>query len=168
MTPEQVQEEISKAYVHAVAAKCGFAVGSWSQDHGCVDATLGAGNAIGGGTFARPKLDVQLKATTRRDIEHHDHIAWSLEVEHYDHLRAKSTVPLLLVILLLADTVDASIEHTVDRLMIRKCAYWTHLEDRQAAPDGRKSVTVHVPKENVFSPNHLLAIMDRISKGQNP
>lgn len=31
MTPEQQKEEISKAYVHAVAARSGFAAGLWSQ-----------------------------------------------------------------------------------------------------------------------------------------
>jgi hypothetical protein len=51
VTPNQLQEEISKAYLHAVAAKCGYAVGKWEQDHGCVDTTVSAATALGNGTL---------------------------------------------------------------------------------------------------------------------
>jgi hypothetical protein len=60
MTPEQQQEEISKAYLHAVAAQCGFTVASWSQDHGGIDATVGAASTVGAGHVSRPKVDIQL------------------------------------------------------------------------------------------------------------
>jgi hypothetical protein len=37
MTPEQHKEEISKAYLYAVAARCAFKVGTWTQDSGGLD-----------------------------------------------------------------------------------------------------------------------------------
>ena len=96
MTPNQQQEEIGKAYVHAVAAACGFSVSQWSQDHGCIDTTISADRVLGEGPYSKPKVDLQLKATTQ-DVVKDEHIAWSLEMAHYDKLRARARVPHLLV-----------------------------------------------------------------------
>lgn len=168
MTPTQLQEEISKAYLHALAAKNGFAVGQWSQDHGCVDATVGAASTLGAGLLSKPKLDVQLKATAQADAEKSDHVAWTLDVDHYDALRATTHVPHILVVLLLPSEVTSSVEHSLDHLLIRRCAYWVWLKGAPAAEPGQKTKTIHVPKANVFSPDGLRAILERISQGRDP
>ncbi len=162
MTPEQRQEEISKAYLHAVAARCGFAVGSWSQDHGCVDTTVGAAGPLGRGSLARPKVDVQLKATTQVGIEHEDYVSWTLDREHYDQLRAQAHVPHLLVLLLLPAEIDDSVEHTVEYLKIRRCAYWVKVTGM--GPTDKASKTIRLPKSQVFSPAGLQAILQQISE----
>lgn len=163
MTPTQQQEEVSKAYLHAVAAKCGFAVGSWSQDHGGVDCTVGAASTVGMGYLARPKIDVQLKATCRTDVEHDEYVSWQLDMTHYDGLRSPAHAPHLLVVLLLGSDVDQSIEHTVEQLVLRRCAYWVKMTGMQ--PHNGQSVSVRLPKSNVFSPDGLRAILERVSRG---
>ena len=62
MTPDQQKEEISKAYVHAVAAKCGYTVGTWTQDVDCIDTTIAAPSSLGHGKGKAPKLDLLQKA----------------------------------------------------------------------------------------------------------
>ncbi|MGM0575279.1 MAG: DUF4365 domain-containing protein [Myxococcota bacterium] len=166
MTPEQRKEEVSKAYVHAVAARCGFAIGEWSQDHGCVDVTIGAAHPVGSGVLAGPKVDVQLKATSRDDVLREDRIAWQLERGHYDHLRAERTVPIVFVVLLLPEDEDEWIEHSVEQLILRRCAYWVSLYGAPPA-DGETKV-VSVPLSNVFGPKGLEAILEMVSKGETP
>lgn len=122
MTPEQQKEELSKAYIHAVAARCGFAVGHWSQDHGGVDTTIGAGGAPAPGGLSRPKIDIQLKCTSRTDVLKVDHLVWTLDRAHYDGLRARSHQPHLLVVLMLPEREEEWVEHTLDRLILRRCA----------------------------------------------
>jgi len=168
MTPNQRQEEISKAYLHAVAAKCGFAVGQWSQDHGCVDATVGAASKVGAGFLARPKIDVQLKATAQAGVEHDTFVSWSLDIDHYDALRAEASCPHLLVVLLLPNEVDEAVEHTVDHLLIRRCAFWVNMTGMAAAKAGAGSHTVRLPKSQVFSPDALRGILERVSQGVSP
>ena len=166
MTPEQRQEEISKAYLHAVAAHCGYAVGSWSQDHGGLDTTIGAAGPVGAGYLAKPKVDVQLKATHRADVEHEEFISWQLEGPHYDNLVAEASAPHLLVVLLLPQHIDQAIEHTVTHLLIRRCAYWrtmTGMDARSVA-----APTVRLPKSQPFSPQTLHAIMECASQGRRP
>ncbi len=164
----QLQEEISKAYLHAVAAKCGFAVAAWTQDHGGVDTTIGAASIVGAGCLARPKVDIQLKATTVQDIEHDDFVSWTLALEHYDSLRAAAICPHLLVVLLLPRNIDKSVEHTTEQLVIRRCAYWVKMTGMPPARPGAKSQTVRLPKMQVFSPDGLRDILTRISQGDSP
>ncbi len=166
MTPEQRQEEISKAYLHAVAAHCGYAVGSWTQDHGGLDATIGAARPVGAGYLAKPKVDVQLKATRRADVEHEDFISWQLEGPHYDGLVAEATAPHLLVVLLLPHDIEQAIEHTVEHLLIRRCAYWKTMTGTAARSVA--DPTVRLPKSQQFSPETLRSIMEYASRGLRP
>ena len=168
MTPFQRQEEISKAYLHAVAAKFGFAVGQWSQDHGCIDTTVGAASAVGAGHLSKPKIDVQLKATTQVSVVHDDFISWPLEIDHYDSLRAGASIPHLLVVLVLPDNVDDAIEHTVEHLLIRRCAYWVNMTGMPPVAPPASSKTVRLPKSQMFSPESLRDIMAKVSQGICP
>jgi len=163
MTPEQQKEEVSKAYLHAIAAVCGYSVGSWTQDHGGIDATVGAPSTVGSGHLSRPKVDIQLKASARKDLERPDYISWQLDIAHYDSLRAPAATPHILVVLLLPEDIGQAVEHTVQQLMIRRCAYWVKMTGMAAATD--KSKSVRIPKLNVFSPDALRDILTKISQG---
>lgn len=164
MTPAQRKEEISKAYLHALAAINGFAVANWSQDHGCVDTTVSAAEPLIVGGPARTKIDVQLKATQQERVEQEDHISWKLEAAHYNWLVAHSICPLVLVVLLLPMDGSPSVTHSTEQLVIRRCAYWTCVRG-QRLPEGQESKVVHLPKANVFSPDGLREMLTRVSKG---
>jgi hypothetical protein len=166
MTPEQRKEELSRAYVHAVAARCGFALGSWSQDQGCVDVSIGASSALGGGTLEDPRIDLQLKCTSDVRHLHEGHIAWQLTRAHYDKLRARSSIPKLLVVLVLPQLEAEWMEHGVESLIIRRCAYWLAMAG--LPPITTESRVVHLPRANVFSPEQLMSMMERVSRGESP
>ncbi|MDY7229403.1 DUF4365 domain-containing protein [Hyalangium rubrum] len=164
MTREQQKEEISKAYVHAVAARCGFAVGQWSQDQGCVDVSIGASGALGGGTLEDPRIDLQLKCTSDAGHVREDHIAWQLSRSHYDKLRARSSVPKLLVVLVLPEREAEWMRHSVEALIIKRCAYWLSMSGMPAV--SSESRVVQLPRTNLFSPEQLNAMMERVSRGE--
>jgi Domain of unknown function (DUF4365) len=50
-------------------------------------------------------------------------------------------------------------------MRLRRCSYWTSLKGHPNKPNTQ-SVTVHIPKENVFNPVTLLAMMERIERGE--
>jgi hypothetical protein len=164
MTPEQRKEEISRAYVRAVAARCGFAVSTWSQDQGCVDMSIGASSALGAGTLEDPRIDLQLKCTSDARHLHEDYIAWQLSRAHYDKLRARASTPKLLVVLMLPELEGEWMEHSVESLIIRRCAYWFSMSG--LPPITTESRTVHLPRHNVFSPEQLKSMMERVSRGE--
>jgi len=167
MTPEQQKEEISKAYLQAVAARCGFTVSSWSQDGGVVDATIKADEPVGGGAFANAMVNIQLKCTSRQDVLHDEFVSWSLEREHYDRLRRRAAVPHLLVVLLLPPQTDQWIEHTPDQIILRRCAWWVRMTEMPADVRDTAHVTVRLPRSQPFSPDQLLGLMGKLSRGES-
>ena len=167
MTPEQQREELSRAYVHAVSAQCGFKIAGWSQDDDCLDVTVAAAGTLGGGTVAGPKLDLQLKASTDQGHDRGDHVAWSLSRAHYDSLRSKAMAPRLLVVLMLPARLDDAVSHSVEYLLVRRCAYWTCLQGRPPIEGTVESTTVYIDKKNVFSPENLAALMEKASQDED-
>lgn len=166
MTPNQKLEEISKAYVAAIAAKCGFKIGTWSQDDDCLDITIGAAGKLGRGTLAGPKLDLQLKSSSDPKRDKGDKIHHQLLRQRYDNLRMDSCTPKILVFLLLPEEEAQWIEHSTEALILRRCAYWISLKGLEEIPGETKSTMIHIPKENVFSPEALHSLMEKISTGE--
>ena len=122
----------------------------------------------GAGHLARPKVDVQLKATTQQHLERGEYLSWQLDIEHYDSLRAAATLPHLLVVLLLPEDVEDSVEHTAEQLVVRRCGYWVNMTGMEAAPPEQKTQTVQLPKTQMFSPDALNEILEKVSKGEMP
>lgn len=171
MTPEQQREELSRAYVSAVAAVCGYKRGEWSQDDSCVDVTISTAGIVGAGTYADPKVDLQLKCTSdRRHVLRDGRISWSLSLDHHAQLVSKSMNPKLLVVVVLPSDPKQWLSHSPKQLVLRRCAWWLRMTGLPAAvpKKGQNSVTVHLPKKQTFSPEALQSIMATVSAGQMP
>ncbi|GAB4519011.1 MAG: DUF4365 domain-containing protein [Haliangiales bacterium] len=167
MTPNQRQEELSKAYVAAVAAQCGFKLGRWSQDDDCLDVTIAAAGRLGRGTLCGPKLDVQLKSSSDQKHERSADISWSLKRAHYERLRTPSCVPIVLVVVTLPPDPAAWVVHSPEQLTLRRCGYWHSLRDAPDMTTQHASTTVTLSKQQVFSPAALAQLMERISAGES-
>jgi len=116
----------------------------------------------------RPKVDIQLKATRQADVEHDAFISWALDIDHYEQLRAPALVPHLLVVLLLPQNIDQSVEHTAEQLVLRRCAYWVTMTGMDAATIGQQTQTIRLPKSQMFSPSALTRILEKVSQGVAP
>lgn len=169
MTPNQQREELSKAYVAAVAAQCGYKLAQWSQDDDCVDLTIGAAGVIGAGTMAGPKLDVQLKCSSDPKRDQGDRVAVGLKRSHYERLRAASAVPMILVVVILPADPDHWLTHSPEELVLRRCGYWRSLRDAPPlTKETSRTSTVSISKSSVFSPDALRDLMERRSRGEAP
>lgn len=65
--------------------------------------------------------------------------------------------PQILVVLVLPEDEATWIEHSVEALLIRRCAYWLRMDGQPKISAGFK--TVHIPMANIFSPDGLMALM---------
>ena len=111
-----------------------------------------------GGTTGRPKLDLQLKATAQADKERAEDVWWQVSREHYDQMRQRAANPLYFVLLILPPAPALSIEHSVDHILIRKCAYWKLMTGAPAR--AAASPTITIPKAQVFSPEQVQVMTD--------
>lgn len=162
MTPRQRKEELSRAWLCAVAGSCGYAIGSWSQDQDCIDATISAADPVGAGVIADTKIDVQLKATSARIGD--GWIDVQLSKDKLVKLTRRSMAPKILVALALPDVDEVEVvEH--QHLLLRRCAYYLSTSAIDAKAEGESKV-VRVPFSQPFTPIALQAMMERVSKGE--
>jgi len=169
---QNVEAELSYAYLHAVASRAGMEcrTGSRHEDNAGVDAELTAwGPFTNGGYLTEINLKIQLKATIQTPPDDGLHYSYFLRgVKRYDDLRqATVSVPRLLVVLFLPSNADKWLSHSEDELILRRCAYWVSL--RGAPPtDNDTGVTVKIPKAQTLTPDDLAALAARLSRRDIP
>lgn len=162
----QRQEALSRAYVRAVAARCGLLCDfSREYDYG-VDLSLchigRRGSRVGESGF---RLDLQLKSTTTVQVTA-DQIFYDLEVRAYDDLRDPTlgNYRILVVMVLPADEAQWT-SQSEDQLSIRRCAYWLSLRGFPQTTNLR-TTRVAIPRGNVFTVEGVTGLMDRMRKGE--
>jgi Domain of unknown function (DUF4365) len=147
-----IQEALSRAYAHAVAAAAGYVVSMKDFDRDSIDMTFEAG-----GSF-RPKIDAQLKATTnlpsRNGCFH-----YPCPIRNYNHLRISTQTPRILVILYLPPEQDDWIKLTAEKLIMRNCAYWVSLLNATET-ENTTTVTINIPHKNQFDHVELKRLME--------
>jgi hypothetical protein len=159
------KEQFSRAYVGAVAAAAGFAVYVPSVDDDSVDLGLAARGALG--TIHSPRLELQIKCTAVGDLRV-DHVRYKLKKKNYDDLRDPSLlVPRILVLVMVPENISEWIALTEDALVLRRCGYWVSILQHPARPN-RRSVTLQVPRRQLFSPSTLGSMMYLIGRGGKP
>jgi hypothetical protein len=164
MTENDQKEEISRAYVKAVAATAGFSVYQPSIDDDSIDMGISSGGSAG--MERRPRVELQLKCTAAETPEE-DKISFPLKLKNYDDLRIESSVPRILVVMLVPAMVSDWLTHSEAELVVRRCAYWVSLFGMPESQNAL-TVTVAVPRENLFSVNGLRGIMSRINDRGKP
>ncbi len=163
MTENEQKQQLSIAYVHAVAARAGFATEVTGVDDDSVDVTIAArGKVHDQAVLLSPRIEVQLKASSQ-DLLRDDHLSFRLPIKNYDDLRGETLVPRLLVLLLLPHEKESWLEHRDDELVLRRSAYWSSLRGRP--PTGNTaSMTIAVPCGQRFTFEGLREMMHKIAK----
>lgn len=108
LTENDVEEELSIAYLHAVcaAAKAGFQAAARTSDNRGIDALIAAWGPFGpnDGILTEVDIKVQLKATKQSPDQTETHFSYFLDsVSQYDVLRSqeKLSTPRILVVMFL-------------------------------------------------------------------
>jgi len=161
MTDEHRMEQLSRAYVQAIAAVVGCTCARPETDYGS-DMTLRQIGRVGG--IFRPvgrNLDIQLKSTAKATLTA-DEVIYDLDERAYNILRhATHAAPLYLVLFVMPTEQTEWIAQNEDRLELRHCAYWLSLRRAPAVPNT-SSVRIHIPRQNQFTPVALMRIMEAI------
>src|SRR5687767_13084751 len=112
LTSNDIMEELSYAYLHAVAAQCGFSAQKRDKDRDSVDATIHArGRLCSRSTYSSPSIDVQLKATYTVAASG-TAFSFDVPIKNYDDLRVEDRLaPCILVILLMPKSRDKWLTH---------------------------------------------------------
>jgi hypothetical protein len=159
----QQKEDLSRAYVRAIAGRAGVLCAEPRQDYGLDLFLRGVVSGEHRHLDSGFQIDLQLKSTTRAEVRE-TQVAYDLEIRAYEMLRRATPIPSLLVLLVLPEDEIAWLTQTEEQLSLRTCAYWLSLRD---APSTTNEATIRVllPRLNVFSVKAVQLLMDRLRKG---
>jgi len=157
----QRMELLSRAYVRAVAAHAGFTCDDVESDFG-VDLAIRAVEWENGGYHdLGVVLDVQLKSTTIAGVRFADtEVFYELPVRNYRHLRKETKNGLRRVLVLYLMPVDETSWLSQDRdgITLHHCCYYLSLKGFPETAN-QNTVTVTIPRANMFSPNSLQYVL---------
>jgi Domain of unknown function (DUF4365) len=161
------KEEFSYAFISAIASAAGysFQIAPRPLDLVGVDVTITG--LVSPGSRRRSRLDLQLKCTSQ-DLLDNESIKFPLEIKNYNELRNDNPDddPLLLVIVLVPDKVEEWLQQSETELCLKRCAYWVSLRG-QPQTTNQTTVTVYLPRTNIFSVDALKTLMQRIADGES-
>jgi hypothetical protein len=173
LSGNDVESELSYAYLHAVASAAGAScsVTSRSEDNAGVDAKIvGWGPFPNGGYRQEVDLKVQLKATTNAPSNVCGQLSYRLNgLSRYNDLRSDAIyTPRILVVLFLPSTSQSDwITHGDDALSLHKCAYWVSLRGA-AESTNQTGQTVYLPLSQRFDKEGLRTLLSMISRQEVP
>lgn len=153
------QEQFSKAFIIAVAALAGCSAAEPLPDMDSIDWTLSCRLVP-----RRPKLDLQVKSTGD-DAGTPEHIHYPLKRKNYDELILDDLLaPRLLILVIVPPSPEQWISSSREQLVLRRCAYWVSLAGKPASTN-ESTVTVRVPRANLFDVPALTGLMRAINEG---
>jgi hypothetical protein len=158
--PKKRMEELSVAYVHAIASHCGFGADRPQVDHDSVDITIRSSAG------KKPNIDAQLKSTTIINTNGATSFSFPLPIKNYDDLRGENINPRILIVLCMPGGQEDWIKHTPEELALRKCAYWISLKG-QPETKNTETINVSIPVTNAFSPAALNELMQKAARRED-
>jgi hypothetical protein len=157
----QRKEQYSHAYIRAVASVAGFSAAIPEVDDDSVDLFL-TGRSVSG-IPCRPRIDLQLKCTSDNVIRD-DKVIYPLKRKNYDELRISDLlVPRLLVVVHVPESEEEWLRHSEDEMAMRRCGYWASLRGEPETTNST-TVTVYLPRTNVFDVAGLCGLMERAAR----
>jgi hypothetical protein len=165
MHENEQKQQLSMAYLHAVASAAGFACQDPGVDDDSVDRTLVARGWVHAKAVLRsPKIDVHLKSMARAPfLTGEESFTFRLGKKNYNDLRHRAMVPRLLVVFLLPRDPGQWIEQNDERLLSRYAAYYVSLFGMPEASQ-RGKVPVVLPRKNLLSVDNLRRLMAQASQ----
>lgn len=137
MNLNKKKEEFSKAYVHAFAAKSGWAVGTWSQDEFKIDTSLSKKVTTNGNSEVL-HLDFQLKCTEAPTTDNDTFVSFTLRQEDYTEMSSRvGGKPYLLAVIIVPNEVsdwvqliDAEANELHRSTKLKHCGYLAFISDQ--------------------------------------
>ncbi len=144
------KEQLSRAYLHALASATALTIASWNVDKDGVDATLKRDGLM---------VDLQLKCTGSPTVRPTGY-SHQLDTETYDKLRSRDrSAPGYLVLMIAPKDTSRWLTLKPDQLVLACHAYWARLQDRTKPARGR-SLSITIPRCNVLDGSALAYMFD--------
>ena len=165
MDISQRKEQFSDAFLRAVASVAGYTLAKPDVDDDSIDWMIAARGSAN--LPRRPRLEVQMKCSAR-DLLSGQHLNFPLSIKNYDDLRDDNVlVPRVLIVMTVPADIKDWVTHSESEMTMQHCGYWYSLRGMSAVTNTN-TVTMSLPRKQLFTPNALHDIMSRINAGGTP
>ncbi|WP_426748113.1 DUF4365 domain-containing protein [Myxococcus faecalis] len=163
--PNDIKEQLSVAYVHAVAARAGCSVERVGMDRDSIDLKVCARGLLAeNAALTSPELAIQLKATARvAHLGQEGGFPFALSRKNYNDLVAPSLVPRILVVFVMPEAEESWLTQTPESLVLRHCAYWTSLRGQPRTLNDTGQ-TVRLSRERCFTHDTLRRLLEKVAR----
>lgn len=147
-----------------MAAAAGYSVKDHTTDYDGVDITIVSSAEYE--VYYSPQLELQVKCTSQQDLVRTDTVAWRMEAGPFRCLiNPKRFNPAYLAVLIVPDRPDDWLTQNDMELISRSAMYWQRTTDLGGIDDGAATITVKLPRRNLFDVPHLRRIMKSLGEG---
>jgi hypothetical protein len=168
ITKQHRQEQLSRAYVHAVAAYAGLIFDPAITDYG-VDGSIrvvqwreGRRRLVSGHS-----LDVQLKATTNWIFENEE-VVYDVEAKTYndlvDRFNEPRGTPMVLILMCLPKNEDDWLSITTEQLILRHCCFWCCFGGTRT--ENKATQRIRVPRSHILDQTSVGDLLEKVRKGE--
>ncbi|NYH51370.1 hypothetical protein HNR06_000959 [Nocardiopsis arvandica] len=111
-----------------------------------------------------PQFDLQLKCTAQQNLLRSDHMIWRMKAEPYRKLiQQPRMTPAYLGVLLLPEE-GPWLSVSEERLVTPSRMYWQAASELAPLEEGSESVTVRLPRSNLFEREQVRGILQRAAE----
>lgn len=160
------KEEFSYAYINAIASAAGYSFQIAPRPLDLVGVDITITGFTSPSSRRRARIELQVKCTSQSLLDN-NFVRFPLEIKNYNQLRNinPDDNPFLLVIVLVPDSLSDWLKQSETELCLRRCAYWVSIRG-QTQTQNQNTVTVYLPRQNIFSVEALKALMQQAAKGE--
>lgn len=167
LSENDIMEELSLAYVRAVASRVGYAVEEVRRDRDSIDLHICARGQMAPATLHSPVLGVQLKSTK---LDHQGSsdtsFPFDLKIKNYTDLIAPTMIPRVLVVFLMPEDPELWLASSEESLILRRAAYWCSLAGLPST-SNTASVRVQMPCRQVFDGDAVASLLVRVARQED-
>jgi Domain of unknown function (DUF4365) len=156
------KEQVSFAYVRAVAAVAGFGIieNPYHPDDDSIDVKFHSK------TKRRAQLEAQLKCTACELVPNGaTEIPFDLPTKNYNDLVVDVLTPRILIVVTVPILQADWCLHSEQELLLRRCGYFVSLAGREPS-ENKNTVRIKLPRANVLTPAKLTELMSKIDAGE--
>lgn len=166
LTPQHRQEDLSVAYILAIAAKAGYNCGKLSMHDYGIDIEIRTVESINNKRVDMGCcLDIQAKSSYNFSSSNdRRYILYDLNVDTYNMLIQKRVIPAILVLYCMPRDEDEWVSVDENFTTLKHCGYWISLKGMPRS-ENSATLSIRIPKEQLFNESSLKSIMNRIING---
>lgn len=137
-------EMFNKAFIRALAASCGLNTSEPEVDNDSIDIEISAKYPAENGKVSRPRICVQLKATSTLEVKH-GLVKFDLSRKNYQDLQINDSDPRYLFVLDLSQKCTSWIKHKRKFTAFKSHCYWVSLKNLDQIPDDQGTKRISIP-----------------------